>query len=457
VLYAWLLAVGGAAIAGVVPALKITRGLGARLKQISAGGGGLSFGGIWTAIIVIQVAVTVAVPFVAFSVRSDVVHMQREDPGFPAGEFVSVRIELDRDVETARVSGPPAEASADDEARAALLTRYAATLDQLEQRLLAEPAVSAVTYARRLNRMYHEWNQIEVDTGAIAPPDARGHRVARSTIGIEYFDVLGTPLLSGRKFHTGDLAADSRVVIVNQPFVDDVLGGKSALGRRIRYIASESDRTPKYDQPWYEIVGVARDLGMESGYGSAGIYHPVARGGDYPMHMAVHVRGRPESFIPRLRALALQVDPTLRLNSLQPLREVINGDLQFIMFWFRIAALVSAVALLLSLSGIYAVMSFTVARRTREIGIRVALGADARRVAGAIFWRPIAQVALGVAVGAALVGWLMIQVDDMATSKQVTLVVLYATLMMGVCMLACVVPTRRALRVQPTDALKGET
>jgi predicted permease len=447
VLYALLLALLAAALAGIVPALKITRGLGLRLKEITAGGGGIHFGGIWTAVIVAQVAVTVVFPAVAFFMRRDRVQMETQNLGFPDEEFISVQLAPDRDVRLTTT----------EESRALYLQQFASTVTELEQRIRAEPAVIGVTFARRLPRMYHEWNQIEVDAGAVEPPDARGHRVGKSTIGIDYFDVLGTPLLSGRPFHSGDLAADARVVIVSQPFVDEVLGGRNPIGRRVRYIASESERMPRTDGEWYEIVGVARDLGTKSGYGSAGIYHPVARGGEYPIYMAVHVRGRPDSFAPRLRGLAMAVDPTLRLNLIRPMNELINGDLKVYDFWFKLTVAVCAIALLLSLTGIYAVMSFTVSRRTREIGIRVALGADARRIARAIFWRPVAQVGVGILVGTAFIALLVATLTGgLPSARQALLVALYSILMMAVCMLACVVPTRRALRVQPTDALKTE-
>jgi ABC-type antimicrobial peptide transport system permease subunit len=102
------------------------------------------------------------------------------------------------------------------------------------------------------------------------------------------------------------------------------------------------------------------------------------------------------------------VDPTLRLHRVLPLDEVVNDELKFYSFWFRITVAVSAIALLGSLAGIYAVMSFAVSRRTREIGVRVALGADPRRIIAASFRRPLTQVGLGVAAGGALVAVLLL-------------------------------------------------
>jgi ABC-type antimicrobial peptide transport system permease subunit len=109
------------------------------------------------------------------------------------------------------------------------------------------------------------------------------------------------------------------------------------------------------------------------------------------------------------------------------------------------------------LAGIYAVMAFTVARRTREIGIRVALGASQRRVLASIFRRPLTQVALGVLAGTFVTGLLAYGLNGMAVSPRgAAMVAAYAVLMLAVCLMACIVPTRRALAVEPTEALRAD-
>ena len=217
--------------------------------------------------------------------------------------------------------------------------------------------------------------------------------------------------------------------------------------------------------PWYEIVGVVRDLGMAVGAdegaapGSdpkvAGIYHPVAPGNLYPAQVALQVRGDPDAFVPRLRSIATSVDPALRLYDIMPLSNATQSELKFLSFWFRLLLMVSGVALVLSLAGIYAVMSFTVARRTREIGIRVALGASTRRIAVATFAQPMRQVAYGVLAGSVVVGVLVRGATGGMQLAQITVVLSYSAIMLLVCLLACVVPTRRALRIQPTEALRA--
>jgi ABC-type antimicrobial peptide transport system permease subunit len=155
-----------------------------------------------------------------------------------------------------------------------------------------------------------------------------------------------------------------------------------------------------------------------------------------------------------LRATAAEIDPALRLESLQPMDDVANPQIRILRFWFSLSAGMCIVALLLSLAGVYSVMAFTVARRTREIGIRVALGADRRLLVIALFRRPVTQVAAGVAAGTLLVAVLVREVG--LSVANVGLVIAYAALMLGVCLLACVVPTVRALRVEPVDALRAD-
>ena len=133
-----------------------------------------------------------------------------------------------------------------------------------------------------------------------------------------------------------------------------------------------------------------------------------------------------------------------------------ESELQFLSFWFRMLLGMSALALVLSLAGIYAVMSFTVSRRTREIGIRIALGADRRRVVTAIFTRPIRQVAFGVVAGTGIVAFMVSGATGALSPREIGLVVAYAAVMMLVCLLACIVPTRRAFRIEPTEALREE-
>jgi hypothetical protein len=368
---------------------------------------------------------------------------------FPAAEFLSARIALDRE--------PPPGA---DTSFAAFVVRRQATVRELERRLRAEPGVVGVTLAERLPRMEHPPQKIEVDSGGAAPENPEfpgGYRTSSAAVDADYFDVLGAPVRAGRAFHAGDLAADARVVIVNASFVRLVLGGRNPIGRHLRYrYGARGPRAGGAEPgPWHEIVGVVPDLGMSKATDPkvAGFYHPLAADVVAPLHVAVHVRGGDAAaFAPRLRAVAAAVDPTLRVDAVARMDTLSDPGLEFAAFWVRLLAVVSAVAMLLSMAGIYAVMSFTVARRTREIGIRAALGASRWRVVAAVFARPLAQVGLGIVAG----GVLTAMMGDSATPAALAGALGYAVLMLGVCLLACIVPTRRALQVQPAEALRAD-
>jgi hypothetical protein len=285
-----------------------------------------------------------------------------------------------------------------------------------------------------------------------------------------YFDVLGAPVLAGRGFRPADLAPGSPVAIVDQGFVDQVLQGRNPIGVRVRIGAGgiRPDGPGADSLPWHEIVGVVKDLGMigaaESGR-AAGLYLPATPGSDFPPQMVIHTQGDPMALVPRLRAIAGTIDPTLRLSEFQRMDQVASPLLWVLGMWLRSTLLMTAVALLLSLAGIYAVLSFTVARRTREIGVRVALGANRGRVLSAIFRRPLMQVGLGVTAGATLIALGALALSRTTqfstwptglSAGQIALLVLYAAFMLAVCLLACVVPTRRALRVEPTVAMRVE-
>jgi putative ABC transport system permease protein len=453
VLYAALLTVLCAVIAGVLPAIKVTRGIEARLRQASAGGGGLKFGGVWTAVIVAQVAVTVAFPVTAFFMRRDAVQVAAADVGFAARHYLGARLELDRD---------GADAAGADTSRAAYVARVRTLARELERRLEADPAVAAVTFTSQLPGTDHPQRRIEVEGRPVSPPDsAYRDRVSSVSVAPDYFAALDAPILAGRAFATADASAGATGVVVNESFARQMLGGRNAVGHRIRFLEPEPTDEPSSETrpgPWLEIVGVVKDLGTTDGSdpreSGAGVYLPAAPGAVLPLEMAVRLRGQPDDFAPRLPAIAAAVTPALRVQQVLRLDRVHDVELGWIGFWFRVLLGVSALAMLLSLAGIYAVMAFAVSRRTHEIGIRVAMGADARRIVAAVFARPLAQVAMGVVAGTMVVGWLVYTIIGKLSAREVSLVAGYALLMLAVCMLACVVPTRRALRIEAMDALR---
>jgi putative ABC transport system permease protein len=195
------------------------------------------------------------------------------------------------------------------------------------------------------------------------------------------------------------LVPAARSIIVDVGFVKNVLGGASPLGRRVR-IGRDSNE-------WYEIVGVVKDLGMNSPIERslpAGLYLPALPGHIDSPQLLIHASGDPLSLSPRIRAIAESVDPTMRLSAFTRMDRVSDPMVWFVKLWRQITMILTGIAVLLSLAGIYAVLAFTVSKRTREIGVRIALGATPRLVATTIFRRPLTQVSIGIGVGAVLVG-----------------------------------------------------
>jgi predicted permease len=451
VAFALGLTVLGSAIAGVLPALKVTRGMGSRLKQATAGSGGLQFGGIWTAIIIVQVALTVAFPAVVYQEQWQLRHVQSFDAGFPTEEYLAARIQLDTPAVTGEITDAERETQ-----RVAL----AARLEELRRRIALEPGVIGVTFMDRVPRNPRPEALVDLP-GDTAETPAREATIAR--VDPTYFDTLKTAVLAGRAFVPADLSPVSRVAIVDQGFVDQILQGRNPIGQQVRFSnRNNPDRPPS---EWIEIIGVVKDLGVgtPTRVGRAsGMYIPSSPERMGRSYVMVHTSGDPLTFAPRLTEIVTAIDPTLRVFEVQRVDKVLDDLVWFVGLWLRITMVMTTVALVLSLSGIYAVLSFIVARRTREIGIRVALGADRRRVITAIFRRPLIQVSLGVLAGNLLLVVMgsieteMPGLNGELSMGQLAILAAYGVVMLGVCLLACIVPTRRALSVEPTIALRAD-
>ncbi len=272
------------------------------------------------------------------------------------------------------------------------------------------------------------------------------------------FRIYGIDLLAGRAFTAADLGA-AKSVIVNRSFVEAFLEDRGPLGLRFRYAAArplELGTLPQ--QQWFQIVGVIRDfpsfppaLGVE---GEPTVYHPAAPGEIDSLVVSVRFdRGIPAGFIDRFREIGAEVDPALQLRRVVPLSDFYD---QVRSFWRYLAWGIGSVTLsvlMLSAAGIYALMSFTVAQRTREIGIRAALGAHPRRLLLGIFGRVMRQLAVGVLVGSLLSGALLSSAG-LGTQPAVSLLLAVATLMLTVGLLAAFGPARRSLRIQAIEALR---
>jgi putative ABC transport system permease protein len=465
VTYSALLTLLAAVVAGVGPALKITRRtLEAGLRQSSAGAGGIRMGGIWTGVIVVQIATTVLFTAVAYVVQRQAAGIASAKASFPAEEYLAMRLELDRD-------GPTEE---DESFR----RRYEATARELEQTLASEPSVAGVTLAEQLPLMPTRGAAIELDELAGAGPSesvtGRELFVSAAAVDPDFFDVFQTPVVAGRGFAHRDAAVGANTVVVNQLFVDNILAGRNAVGRRVRYKVDDSPAVGGSSEPgpWFEIVGVVRDLVPDPALplnldnpGKTIVYHTLGsnRSQSSPLYLATHVRrGDPTSVLPTLRRIAAEISPELRLSEVQRLDQGTSTDTRAWNGFANFILLLSAIALVLSLAGIYAITSFTVSRRTRQIAIRVALGARVSNIVANVFRGPFFQVALGVGVGCVMMGALVAlsmrnsDVGVGTVTRHAGLLLGYGTIMMGVCALACIGPLLRVFRVEPTDVLRDD-
>jgi putative ABC transport system permease protein len=332
---------------------------------------------------------------------------------------------------------------------AAFLARARGSYDELERRLAAEPGVEQVTFADRLPVMDQFKYQIEVDSTSGVP--TTGVRTSTAVhVSRGFFSTFGTSIVAGRDFTPVDYE-NGRVLIVNESFARHVLAGRSPLGQRIRIRAGE-ELEGFATGDWYEIVGMVKDFGWQLPLPQeqSAIYHPRLPAAAARTSLAVRVRD-PEGFAPRLRAIAAEVDPTIRLLDVQPLTGVGGGEARMNWTLTSIAWVVSFAILMLSATGIHALMAFTVARRTREIGIRAALGAHPRRIVAGIFSRAFLQIGIGVLAGSAIVAlW------GINSPRQVLILMAAIGVMLLVGLTACAVPLRRALRIDPTEALRAE-
>jgi putative ABC transport system permease protein len=442
VVFAAGLTILGAALLGIFPALKVTgANAHSQLKNLGAGGSTLRFGWIWTSVMIFQVALTVVCMIPAQGISGESWRDIKIRGQFPTREYLAARVTLDREPTTAAGEETPAAYSA----------RFARTYAELERRIASEPGVKAVTFGDRLPGMDVAVRRAEVEVTAGAAPVPIG-TLWEAAVGPHYFEAFQVPLLAGRDFHDGDRVAGARAVLVNEAFARRYLNGASPVGRRVRYATND----PAQPQPWLEIVGMVRDVGMTpTDLGEAPyLFHGASPATASPLVLGVRIGGDPEALTPRLRAIALDLDPSLRLDDMRSLDDLAwREDVPQMVLSIAITTIV-ALGLFLSAAGIFSLMSVSVARRTKEIGLRAALGASPRRLLAGIFRRAVVLIGSGIAAGNAVIILIVTLSDNVDLVDFSGALFTISTIMLTVGLVACVEPARRALRIQPTDALK---
>jgi predicted permease len=444
ILYGGGLAAVSAALLSLLPALKATQArVQIRLANLGAVGATLRFGRVWTGVMITQVAVTaIAIPS-AMEGASEAMRNSRIRAEFPSQEYLAARIDMDRPFE--------------DEATSAFEERRAQTYAALERRIAQEPGVVAVTFADRAAGSGPKTRVGEVEASPGADPTYED-LFWTSAVGPGFFEAFDRPIVAGRAFHGGDRSPVARTVIVNEAFAREYsrdTGSGSPIGARLRYSAT-SARSNVAAEPWFEIVGVVRDLGLDpddEGDERPFVFHAASAGTVSPLVMSVRARSNPAALVARLPVIAADVDGRLFVQEAWTMNEWIRRrDVQLNVFVGAQAAVTSLV-LFLSALGIFSLVSVGVSRRTREIGLRAALGANPRHLVAGVLARGMVLMASGITAGGAVLLW-GVAFMDFDIAPYAGRLALTSVVMLTACLLAGIGPARRAIRINPTDALR---
>ncbi|HET9358813.1 MAG TPA: ABC transporter permease [Vicinamibacterales bacterium] len=438
-----------AALTGMLPALKLTdRATRSALQRVQAGASGLRFGTTATSVIVSQVAISVALLTVGASQLRTFVDdwrsLQRDETD--RAQYLAAQLRWD----LAAPSGASGVQAND-------ALRRADTWRVLGRRLSQEPDVRGVTF--------DTFNGVRpfAPAGIAAAPAPGSSWSWIVSIEPNYFDVYETSIRAGRVFDAVEATEETRrVAIVNEAFVRTVLQAGSPIGQRIHPVEPRSGR-PAGES--LAIVGVVADsLNLEiSQRGPGWVAHPTVyvplRPTSSPIRMTVRTQGDPTPLVGRLQAIAAGIDSTLVVHRPGPLENVDRVDQVLLrLYGFGVGFVIVAV-LLLSTAGVYSMLSFTVSQRTREIGIRTALGASPGRVTTDVLSRAFTQIGSGTLLGLAI-GYAAsagpFRLSDGLFDKGPGVMIGVAAVILLAGLGACGTPLRRALRIQPTEALRTD-
>jgi putative ABC transport system permease protein len=446
--YALLLALVAAVLIGLLPALKATGASIRRgLQGITGTGGTMKFGGIWSFIVGAQVACTLLFVPAAVGIYTNSLQEKSKWEAFPTERYLTFRLRMDNEA-LAGERGVPDDGQ--------IGARRAHAYEELASRLREEPGVTDVTLADRRLGAFPDWVALEMEQDGAAPARLHGNYeggFAMAAVGAGYHEAFGAAIVAGRGLQAADAGAANRPVVVNEAFMRKV--GRNPVGARVRTIQRGGERAPG---PWHEIVGVVTDLGMDQAGGDDGgdatrIYRAASAAELDPVVITVRVAGAASPLGPRVADLARQVDAGLQLRDIATLHEVVAQEQESQAFGGVIIQSVLVGAVVFSAAGLYALMAVAVTRRTREIGIRIALGASPRRVLGSVFARAGRQLGGGIIAGNSLILLLAWRADSLTADLLVSSVIT-SIIMAVVGVLACAAPARRALRVHPTEALR---
>ncbi len=428
VLFALTVAVVTGLVFGLAPALQLTRmNVSDSLKDAVRGSSdSRTRVGLRSALIVGETAVACVLLVGAGLLVRSFVRLLEVDPGFVPDHAVAIRIDPARDL-----PGPEAQAS------------YYAQLVESVSRI---PDVESVGLTDTLPLSHNRsWNTAVV--GRVYP-DGQTPTFFPRIVDRGYLHAMRIPLLSGRQFGPEDGPSGARVIIVNEQLARSLWPGEDALGGEL-LLGGKPTR----------VVGIAGNVRHSALEEEAGLeaYLPMEQLGARSMELVVRTRGTVGAVVPLVRASARALDPLVPAGDVRPLGDLIDRAVSPRRFVVLLMTAFSSLALLLTAIGVYGVISYSVVQRTREIGIRMALGARGTDVLRAVLLGGLSPALIGLAVGllasAGLSGLLASLLFGVTANDPVTFVGVAAVLC-GVALAACLIPAARAARVDPLVALR---
>jgi len=393
------------------------------------------------ALVVIECALALMLLVTAMLFIRSFVRAYGVDPGFVSDRVLAARLWLPQPNDPA--TGPYYT----HEQRLALFHR---ALDAVR----ATPGVQQAGWISRLPLVSGRANQPFTIEGR--PPETTAQNGAEpSLISPGYFDTMNIRVEQGRDFADTDRPDTTPVTVVSQTFASKYFPGESPLGKRIR------PGGPASTAPWLTIVGVVSDVRTVSLELPTvpQLYRCLWQASNLSIAMVARTSGDPATFEASIRAAVRSVDADLPLFAVQPMTSILSSALAERRFAMTLIAVFAAFALVLSAVGIYGVLAFLVEQRTAEIGVRIALGADARQVVKLVLGEGMLLAGLGIGLGlggaaviARLVATLLFGINpfDPVSFGGIT------SLLLVVAVLACYLPARRALRIDPLAALREE-
>lgn len=425
----------GALAFGTAPALLVSRAPASGLTDGGRTTAGRRQTRLRAALVVAETAIGVVLLVAAGLLVRSFYRLAHTDPGFDAAHLVTAKFRL-----------PDARYP---------YRRQIAFYDDLVNDLNAAPGIQAAATAPL--PLSGSRFGISFELPGAATPPAQRPRADVGIVGPGYFGVMQIPIVGGRDFTPADNDQAPRVVIVNESFARQFLAGRSPIGQRFRPGLSTTEK----ETPWREVVGVVRDF-RQGAIGEASrpaYFVPYAQGLITSLSLVVRSRSAPEAVVNQVRELLSKKDSGLALYDVRTMDEYVGRSVSAARFQMLLLALFAGLALLLTAVGLYGVVAFGVVQRTREFGVRLALGARPPEVARLVIGQALALTAAGVLAGVGgalaatrLLGSALYDVDplDPATFAAVPAGLLVVAL------LASYVPARRATRVDPLLALRTE-